>query len=68
MPYTPDEIEEVESLVRAAMLRWHRDDVTGEIVIVRGGNEWQVEERPIVRHRVKRQHRRVGYLEKVAGR
>ncbi len=67
--HAPDEIEQVESLVRAAMLRWHRDDTTGEIVIVRGGNDWQVLERPVMRHdRVKRQHRRVGYLEKVAGR
>lgn len=63
---TPAEIESVLEQMRMVLLRWHENDTLGEIAIVRGGQEWQVEERP--RHvsaRVKRQTKREGYLDKV---
>lgn len=66
MAVTPQEIEQVLEQMREVLLRWHNADRLGEVAILRGGQEWLIEERPRERHPpVKREHRRMGYLEKV---
>lgn len=66
MAATPQEIEQVLEQMREVLLRWHTVDTLGEVAIVRGGQELVVEERPRKRLTpVKREHRRMGYLEKV---
>lgn len=67
MSYTPDEIETLVKQLIPILVAWHGTDVLGEIAILRGGQDWQLEERPIRRHRaIRRRVRREGYLEKVA--
>lgn len=44
------EIERILEQARAAMIQMRRDGLVGEIAIVVGGNQYQVEERPRRRH------------------
>lgn len=62
-------LTEIDSLLmqlRDVLLSWDENATLGEVAIVGGGHEWQIEERP--RHRgarIKRATRHVGYAEKV---
>lgn len=66
MSATPDEIEDVLNQMREKLLLWHSSDTLGELVVLRGGNEYQLFERG--EHKfgtVKRKSRRAGYVERV---
>lgn len=66
MPATPSEIDEIVEKLLPLLVRWHEKDTLGEIAILRGGQEWEVEERPKRSvGKVKRARRREGYVEKV---
>lgn len=66
MAYTPPEIEQILEQMRDVLMRWHKEDLLGEVAVVRGGQGLQVEERPIHRHpTVKRESKRAGYVERV---
>lgn len=67
MEHTPAEIEQILEQVRASLLRWDKKDELGEVVIMRGGNQLIVEERPIHRpHKaIRRAMPRQSYIEKV---
>jgi hypothetical protein len=58
MAQTPEDIETVLDQLRAVLMRWAYDDTLGEIVIVRGSNQSQIEERPIRRHEPVKRARR----------
>ncbi len=53
----PLEVEAILEQLREVLLTWHETDTLGEIAIVRGGQEWQVEERPKHRHKAVRRER-----------
>jgi len=46
MAHAPAEIEQVLEQMRAVLLRWHKEDTLGEVAIVRGYHQLEVEERP----------------------
>lgn len=50
MAATPPDIEQVLDQLREVLIRWHREDTLGEVAIVRGYHQWQVEERPKRKH------------------
>jgi len=58
MVHVPEDVENVLDQLRAVLLRWAREDALGEIAIVRGSNQTQIEERPIRRHEPIRRARR----------
>lgn len=56
MAYTPSEVEQVLEQMREVLLRWHCDDTLGEVAVVRGYHQLEVEERPRRKHKaVKRE-------------
>lgn len=62
---TPADIEQVLEQMRIALVRWHEADTLGEIAIVRGGVEYQVEERPKRRHKpIKRESQGMSVIDK----
>lgn len=66
MDYVQEDIEALMKQLLPILVAWHGTDVLGEIAIVRGGQDWQLEERPIRRHRaIRRMIRRESYLDKV---
>jgi hypothetical protein len=50
MAATPCEIEQVLEQMREVLLRWHTEDTLGEVAIVRGYHQYQLEERPRRKH------------------
>jgi hypothetical protein len=58
MPVTAAEIEQVIEQVREAAYRWDRENKLGEIVLIIGVNDRQVEERDVFKHRPVRRGRR----------
>lgn len=66
MDTTPDEIEDVLYKLRKVLERWYSNDTLGDIVIKRGGNEYQLfEHRQHKIGTVKRESKRAGYVERV---
>lgn len=63
---TPHEIEEVLEQVRDALLNWYPTESLGEIAIIRGPHQWQVEERPVRKRKpVKREQGTMKAVERV---
>lgn len=50
MAATPLEIEQVLEQVREALLAWHENDTLGELAVIRGYHQLQLEERPRRKH------------------
>ncbi len=48
---TPQEIEDVLEQMREVLIRWHRGGVVGEVTVVSGRNQYQLEECPRHKHR-----------------
>jgi hypothetical protein len=60
------EIQAILAQLEQVLSRWQRDRSFGEIVIISGANDYQVEERPTVKHKpVKRALRGSSVIEKV---
>lgn len=46
MPSTPREVKQVLEQLLPVLIAWYENDTLGEVAVLHGGNEWQVEERP----------------------
>ena len=65
-PSPEPELDQVLEQAREALARMYRDGWIGEVAIVMGGNQFQVEERPRRRHApVKRVFRKDSVVEAV---
>lgn len=56
---TPREVELVLERLRPVLIAWYEHDTLGEVAILHGGHEWQLEERP--RNQVARIKRKVAH-------
>lgn len=55
MADTPPEIERILQQMRDVLTTWHEKGTLGEVAVLGGQNDWQVEERPNKRKpRIKR--------------
>lgn len=67
MAATPPDYEQMLERLSTILQSWDENATMGEIALVGGGHEWEIEERPRRRRgRYGRATQRVGYAEKVA--
>lgn len=52
-----DDIEQALDKVRAILLRWHGEGKFGEVAVIVGQNQYEPQERPIVRHEPVKRHK-----------